>query len=341
MQNTAQKTGPTSHAPDIEARFLEPKHWRWHQFKVKDKTVRYGSVFPKDSIPDAVIVCLPGLGEFAEKYYELARDMVKLNLAFWVIDWPMQGKSSRGLRNKNKLHSTNFYDCVEALDRLCMDYIKPSSVHPDKGRIPMIMLGHSMGANIGLRYLLTKPESFICASFTAPLLGIKASQFLPAWLERGVATIFSCFSQNYAWGGSDWNDQHRSNVGNDIHSSDVDRDSIHRAWLIADPELRTSAPTFGWVKAAIDSYNIINKKGNLAQLELPIQCFIAGNEQLVSNSAIRRALKMMPNATTHEIAGARHEILMESDKYRDQFLTLFDKFIDEEVRQNDNRLTLF
>ena len=67
----------------------------------------------------------------------------------------------------------------------------------------------------------------------------------------------------------------------------------------------------------------------------------AGNEQLVSNKAIRRAFKMMPNAQIHQIDGARHEILMESNEYRDQFLKLFDKFIDEEVRENDNRLTLF
>lgn len=341
MQNTATKTAPTKNVPDIEARFLEPKHWRWHQFKIKDKTVRYGSVFPKDSIPDAVVVCLPGLGEFAEKYFEVARNMLDMNLAFWVIDWPMQGKSTRPLRNKSKLHNNNFGEFVEALDRLCLDYIKPSSVHPDKGRIPMVMLGHSMGANIGLRYLLTKPESFICASFTSPLLGIKAAQFLPYWAEKYIAKLFTFIRRSYVWGNSDWNDQMRSNVGNDIHSSDPERDSVHRAWQIADPELRTSGPTFGWVKAAIDSYTILNNKSNLKQLEIPIQCFIGDEEKLVSNRAIRRAAKHMPDAELHCLNGAKHEILMEKDEYRDEFLKLFDKFIDEKVRQNDNRLTLF
>ncbi|MGN7502041.1 MAG: alpha/beta fold hydrolase [Alphaproteobacteria bacterium] len=341
MQNTAEKTVSVPNIPDIEARFLEPKNWRWHQFKVKDQIVRYGSVFPRDKIPDAVVVCLPGLGEFAEKYFELARDMVKLNLAFWVIDWPMQGKSSRPLNNPHKLHADNFDLCVEAIDRLCMDYIKPSSVHPDRGRIPMVMLGHSMGANIGLRYLLTKPETFMCASFTAPLLGIKASQFLPRPIESAISKLFCLFKKSYVWGGTDWNDLLRANTGNDIHSSDPERDNIHRAWLVSDPALRTSAPTFGWVKAAIESYGIINKKNNLKQLEIPIQIFTAGDEQLVSNSAILRASRLLPNAEHHFIPDAKHEILMEKDEYRNQFLGKFDKFIDEKVRQNDNRLTLF
>lgn len=341
MQSTAEKTVTVPNIPDIEARFLEPKNWRWHQFKVKDHIVRYGSVFPRDQIPDAVVVCLPGLGEFAEKYFELARDMIKRNLAFWVIDWPMQGKSSRPLSNPNKLHAESFDLFVESLDRLCMDYIKPSSVHPDRGRIPMVMLGHSMGANIGMRYLMTKPENFICASFTAPLLGIRASQFLPSWLELTLSKAFKMMKKNYVWGGTDWNDLLRANTGNDIHSSDAERDNVHRAWLLADPALRTSAPTFGWVKAAIESYNKLNKKSSLKSLELPIQIFACGDEQLVSNNAIRRASRIIPNAEYHFVNGAKHELLMERDEYRNQFLELFDKFIDEKVRQNDNRLTLF
>lgn len=341
MQNAALQTPNIPSTPDIEARFLEPKNWRWHQFKVGEQTVRYGSVFPKDSIPDGVVVCLPGLGEFAEKYFELARDMVNLNLAFWVIDWPMQGKSSRPLRNPHKLHAKDFNDFVVALDRLCLDYIKPSSVHPDKGRIPMIMLGHSMGANIGLRYLLTKPESFICASFTAPLLGIRATKLLPHWVEYPLSKLLGFMRRSYVWGNTDWNDKIRSNVGNDIHSSDPERDSVHRAWMLSDPELRNGGPTFGWVKAAISSCNILYKKENLKSLEIPMQFFAAGQEQIVSNRAIRRACKLIAHADYHHIDGAKHEIIMERDEYRKQFLELFDKFVDEKVRQNDNRLTLF
>lgn len=340
MQN-APKTDVADKAPDIEARFLQPKNWRWHQFKIGDQVVRYGSVFPKDSIPDAVVVCLPGLGEFAEKYYELAREMVGKNLAFWVIDWPMQGKSSRPLSNPHKLHSEDFTNLVEALDRLCMYYIKPSSVHPDRGRIPMVMLGHSMGANIGLRYLLTQPESFICASFTAPLLSIKATKFLPMWAEKLISKSFSLIKKSYIIGGSDWNDQMRANTGNDIHSSDPVRDGIHRSWQKSDPDLRSGAPTFGWVKAAINSCAILYNKANLKQLNIPVQMFACGEEQLVNNNTIFRAAKIMPDAVCYNIQGAKHELLMEKDEFRSEFLTHFDKFIDEKVRQNDNRLTLF
>ena len=60
----------TPETPDLEKRFLEPEGWRWHHVKRGDRKLRFGSAFPKNSIPDAVVVCLPGLNEFCEKYFE-------------------------------------------------------------------------------------------------------------------------------------------------------------------------------------------------------------------------------------------------------------------------------
>ena len=70
-----------NNAPDLEERFLEPEGWRWHSFtrptQSGGRKIRFGSVFPKDSVPDAVVVCLPGLSEFSEKYYEMSREEIQ------------------------------------------------------------------------------------------------------------------------------------------------------------------------------------------------------------------------------------------------------------------------
>ena len=58
---------------------------------------------------------------------------------------------------------------------------------------------------------------------------------------------------------------------------------------------------------------------------------IAGQDALVSNDAIRNAAKHLPHAKLLEIPEAFHEILMESDIYRQQFLDCFFTFINENV----------
>lgn len=135
-----------------QPRFVQPENWRWHFFKTATgHKIRFGSVFPKDRIPDAVVVCLPGFREFGEKYFELAHDMLSRNMAFWVIDWVGQGESDRLLRDPYKVHSLGIEKNVADLQQFIDDYVKPAAVHPDVGRLPVILTGHSMGAHIGDR----------------------------------------------------------------------------------------------------------------------------------------------------------------------------------------------
>lgn len=92
---------PKNTLPDLEDRFLPPAEWRWHIFKnAKGRTLRFGSVFPENKVPEAVVIGLQGLGEFNEKYFELAHDLVKRGIAFWMMDWQGQGKSERHLKTR-------------------------------------------------------------------------------------------------------------------------------------------------------------------------------------------------------------------------------------------------
>ena len=110
--------------PDLDDRFLEPEGWRWHHFTRENRNLRFGSVFPQDSIPDAVVVCLPGLSEFAEKYFEVARTVTRHNMAFWVLDWMGQGKSGRYLKNPHKRHSHGFQKDIDDLHYFICEHIK-------------------------------------------------------------------------------------------------------------------------------------------------------------------------------------------------------------------------
>ncbi|MBL4804605.1 MAG: alpha/beta fold hydrolase, partial [Alphaproteobacteria bacterium] len=200
-------------SPQLEERFLEPEGWRWHNFKRPaaggDRKIRFGSVFPKDSVPDAVVVCLPGLSEFAEKYYETARTCLDHNLAFWTLDWYGQGGSERYLKNRQKRHGVSFDEDVEDFRYFITEYVKHACVHPDVGRIPLAMLGHSMGATIGLKYLQKYPDMFECAGFVAPLMGLERVKNIPIGALLPVSGALRTMGKSYIAGGSDWKPEMR------------------------------------------------------------------------------------------------------------------------------------
>lgn len=331
----------TPSLPDLEERFLPPPGWRWHSFRnPQGRKLRFGSVTPESRVPDAVVVALPGLSEFSEKYFEVAHNLLERNLSFWVLDWQGQGKSDRHLKNRHKRFSNSFDEDVADLHFFLMEYVKHSAVHPDVGRIPLVMLGHSMGGNIGLRYLLRHPDTFACAAFSAPMLGIKSLQNWPRWMTMGLTALFrEAMGQSYVFGGCDWHADARANPGNNHFSSDPVRDAIHNAWCLHDPELQVGHVTFGWLHAALNSCRLLRAKNSLRDIRTPILMALAGQDMLVDNNAIRHAAAAMPHVKLLELEDAKHEILMERDDIRNRFFNAFDDLL--QVNQIKKKLQPF
>ncbi len=319
----------TKNIPPLEDQFLQPPGWRWHGFSRKEgRTIRFGSAFPKDSIPDAVAVCLPGLGEFSEKYFETAQYCLSKNIAFWIIDWAGQGRSMRYLENPHKRHADNFQEDVDDLHYFIMEYIKHACVHPDVGRIPMAMLGHSMGANIGMHYLSQHPERFECAAFTSPMFGLKVFENTPAPLARFATSALNLIAKNrYAFGEGDWSEKPRADPGNNRFSSNPIRGSVHNSWCASNPDLQVGHLTYGWLYQAEKSCAALQKKKLLNSI--PTHCLLAsaGLDDLVDNKVTAQVAKQLEHAQLLEYPGARHEILMESNDIRDDFLDHFYKLI--------------
>lgn len=316
--------------PELDARFLAPAGWITHTFENPETGHRmhYGRVYPQGKPPSAVIVCLGGLSEFSEKYYEIAHDMLARGYAFWIMDWHYQGRSGRLAKYPHRRHSDGFEADISDLHKFVADYILPAAVHPDVGRIPLIMLGHSMGANIGLRYLAQNPKKFDAAAFTAPFLGIH--NFSPAMklFAAFLAPFMPLIGHFYVPGGSDWKESFRKSDGTDKFSSDALRDKIHNIWSKADAALQIGAPTFGWVSQALKSCGLIDRKDTLEAIQIPVLIALAGKEEIVDNDCARAAAARIPKAELLEIDGARHEILMESDEYRGAFFKAFDKMVE-------------
>tara|TARA_X000000950_G_scaffold26054_1_gene28011 strand:- start:2089 stop:3117 length:1029 start_codon:yes stop_codon:yes gene_type:complete len=327
----------------LEPRFQQPPTWRWHQFQRNGRTLRFGSAFPQGTVPDAIVICLPGLSEFAEKYFEVANYCLGRNLGFWIFDWAGQGKSSRYFENDpHKRHSDGFDEDVEDLYKFFTDYVKYASVHPDKGRIAPVMLAHSMGANIGMHFLHKYPDIFEAAAFTAPMFGLKATQNIPAPIDTLASGLLSFFSgKKYAPGGDDWSFETRTNPNFHVFSSDPSRSAIHNYWCKVDLELQCGFVTHKWVHEAIKSCNAIQNKSLLRDIHTNCLFATAGIEEFVQNKAIHKVAAYLDNVKLLDYPESRHEILMERDEIRNDFLEHFYKQVKECVIDRPETLKPF
>lgn len=312
-----------------QKRFQQPPMWRWHVFNRNDREIRFGSVFPDDGAPDAIILTLQGLREPTEKYFEFAHWCLENNFAFWMMDWMGQGKSGRYLKNPQKRHSAGFDEDLEDFHHMIENYIRYAAVSPKKGKIPLVMLGHSMGGNLGLRYLCRNPEIFSCAAFSAPMTGILAFHYAPQQLGAMAAANMSLLAgESYVPGGSDWPNKNEKLIN---LSSDPVRVGLQDFWFDHDEELRCGDVTFRWVHEAQKSCIALQNDTALEHIQTPCLFATAGLEELVDNTKTDQIAAIMPNAKVVEYPGAYHEILNEKDSVRNDFLKHFSEHIKENI----------
>lgn len=304
---------------DIDDRFRPPPDWQWGEFiNSEGKRIRYGFVLPKGKAK-AHVIGLQGLSEFAEKYFEIARDMLARDMAFYMLDWCCQGGSERLLKNPHKRHVISFAQDVKDLHQFISSQVKTDN--------DLIMLGHSMGAHLGLRYLSQYPNIFKSALFSAPMMGMQAVNVVPGFMRTGLISALDLVAhESYVFGGEDWREEKRSQYP-DYFSHDEDRQAIHNIWCYHKPELQLGDPTFGWLKSAIHSCHFMQRQSVLSLIKTPCTIAIAGEEKIVDNAKTKIMYENLSSARLIEISGACHEIMMETDMCRNQFLQAFDDMI--------------
>lgn len=295
----------------LEDRFCVPPNWQWHWLDRGSRRLRYG--LAEAESPRALIVILPGLSEFCEKYFETARDLLAHGYSVAVLDWVSQGLSSRLLEDPHKRHGLDFQHDIDDLAAL-LDHL------PDNA--PKVMLGHSMGGNIGLRYMLQNPGDFIAAGFSAPMVGIYALRHVP-FARRLTSWLASISPEGYAPGGGPWRiDVRNENTNPRLFSSDPVRAAIHNYWCLENPDVQVGGITYSWLDYAQRSCEAL-QSAHLSDLSLPCLFATAGHEYFVDNTSIKKFAHRMPGARLINLPEARHEILMERDGMRDVFLMEF------------------
>ena len=269
------------------------------------------------------VVLLPGRAEFIEKYAETLDELIADKLAVAILDWRGQGGSDRILDQRHRGHIVQVEDYLADLAALMarLDELQLPS--------PFVMLAHSMGGHVGLRYLHDRPGVFAGAVMTAPMFGIRLRP-TPAPLARAIcaAAIALGAATRYAPGQRDFDPARLVFARNRLTSCPDHHAGLVRQ-LTATPELALGGVTYGWLGAALRSITLTRRRGYLEAIQTPVLICQAGGERIVSNAAQLATVRRLPRGRLLRFAGARHELLQERQEIRQQVMAAFRAFAAE------------
>ena len=296
------------------------------QVMVDGMRVRLGHLPPPPTGCQGTVIVLPGRAEFIEKYGETLAAIEGWGFAVAILDWRGQGGSDRFLAYRHRGHVVQVEDYLADLAAVL------ARVEQLRLPQPFVMLSHSMGGHIGLRYLHAHPDRFAGSVMSAPMFGIRltptpepvARALCAAAIRLGGATRFAPGQRDFAL--------ERYVFARNRLTSSRERYAELRRRVAATPELALGGVTYGWLAAALRSIALTRWPGYLEAISTPILVCQAGAERVVSNRAQVETVRRLPNGRLLAFPGARHELLLERDEIRDRVLMAFHAFAAEVTR---------
>jgi lysophospholipase len=266
-------------------------------------------------------VCVfSGRSESIEKYFETVRDLRDRGFAVAMIDWRGQGHSSRQLRDPRKGYVREFSDYELDVDSFVQQVVLPDCPPP------FFALAHSMGGAVMLRLAHAGKRWFDRMVLSAPMIDLPAPR--TSFPARAVLRVLRLAGQGgrYIPGGSDTLTGAESFVNNPLTSDPV-RYARNAAILEEDPTLGLGSPTIGWADTAFTAMRGFRGSDYPQEIRQPILMLAASNDTVVSTAAIEEFAYHLRAGAHLVIAGAKHEILQEQDRFRGQFWAAFDAFV--------------
>ena len=266
-------------------------------------------------------VCLlQGRSEFIEKYFETVRDLRARGFAVATFDWRGQGLSDRALRNRRKGYVRNFSQYQIDLETFINEVVLPDCPPP------VFALAHSMGATILLRAAHAGYRWFDRAVLLAPMIALPGLRRFAATRIMVRTMRLMGLGSVYVPGGDAAVMMQRPFVGN-LLTSDPVRYARNVAVLEAEPALAVGWPTVAWADSAFRVMGELSESGYAGTIRQPILIIAAGQDAIVSTAAIDEFAIRLRAGSHLIVPGARHELLMEQDRFRTQTFAAFDAFV--------------
>jgi len=266
-------------------------------------------------------VCLfLGRTEFIEKYFETVRDLRARGFAVATLDWRGQGLSDRALPDPMKGHVGDFSEYELDLDVFMNQVVLPDCPPPLFG------IGHSMGGAIMMRMARQGSRWFDRVVLSTPMLALAGMRGSAVSKATAKLMRFAGMGTSYVPGGSAAVQYAGPYIGN-LATSDPVRYARTKAVLEAEPALGLGSATVSWLDAAYRAMAEFEDPLYPSKIRQPLMLIAAGRDQIVSTAAIEDFAVRLRTGSHLIVAGAKHELMMEQDRYRTQFWAAFDAFV--------------
>jgi len=266
------------------------------------------------------VVVLQGRNECIEKYFETIRDLAGRGFASVTLDWRGQGGSERLLKDPWRGFVDSFDDYVRDLEQFFEEIVLPDC------RGPFYVLGHSTGALIALLAAPRMVNRVQRMILSAPLLELKTTGYSMKTIRRVSALLYTIGLGSFYLSGSARR-REPTPFATNVLTTDHNRFRRNQAIYAAYPELGVGGATATWLHAACVAAETVGDPDFMDRIQIPTLFVAAGSDEVVSTPAIEAFASRLRATSILTIDGARHELLQEADRYREQFFAAFDAFI--------------
>lgn len=244
--------------------------------------------------PTGVIVLIHGLAEHSGRYFDTAQHFARHGWAVYACDLRGHGLSPDGHRT-GRVHVDDFNDYANDVKAIVTLAKKR---HPD---LPHVILGHSMGGLVALRYVLDHPDELHGAVLSSPALGAHPEASPPLLLNLLVRLLVYIRPRLF--------------FSSDIDTAVICRDpEVVRSY--ADDPLVSDKVSARWYVEITKAMADI--QGRAAELQIPTLLMQSGADHLVDPHAAGRWAAKAPADTIELVVwdGLYHEMFNEPEKDR-------------------------
>jgi alpha-beta hydrolase superfamily lysophospholipase len=274
------------------------------------------AAFPALGAARGSVVLSGGRTEPIEKYFEVIGELQGRGFAVLAHDWRGQGLSQRLLPDRHKGHADGHADFLEDLRLLLAET-------SDELPRPWIALGHSMGGALSALAAVRGVARFEGLFLSAPMMGLTAVRRFAAIAPLIAGTMIGLGRGGHYIMKDGFEPMLGPFEGN-VLTHDQRRYERFRGQLAACPDLALGGVTWGWLAFALGAGAALGRASAAkAVLGTPLAVVGAGEDHLVLNGPARRFAERAGGRYV-EIAGALHEVLMETDDRRAMVWAEFD-----------------
>lgn len=264
------------------------------------------------SVSNGTVFLFQGRTENIEKYGRTAEAMIEAGYNSFAIDWRGQGLSDRMTEDRMTGHVNHYSDYQKDVAAM-LD--AANSLNLPK---PWFLLGHSLGACVGLRALMGGFPVEACA-FTAPLWGINISPLerIAAWpLAWAFQTLG--FGHKYAPGtrGESYVLNTEFEDNRLTHDRDMYQYYINISEALVDQQI--GGPSMGWLFQTLKETRSLSKLGS--PTSTPCITFCGAEDTIVSIPAVETRMASWQGGTFLSVKDAKHDVLHEVPAIRSEVI---------------------